>query len=59
MREWSGALLESRVVSRYGYYELEWFGSVWIPEDLDYIILKFSTAGSAEGAWGKDVGRAA
>ena len=43
-------------------FELEWFGTVWLPEDLHYVVIKFSTSDGGEpwqasGAWGTDAGR--
>ena len=40
------------------YFELEWFGSVWLPEDLLYTTVKFAASGTASGVFGTDLGKA-
>ena len=39
------------------YFELEWFGNVWLPEDVLYILVKFSPVDGAPGVWGTPIGK--
>lgn len=42
---------------KFPYFEYDHYGALRLPEDLLYLALKFSTAGSAVGFWGKPLGK--
>jgi len=44
---------------KFPYFEYEHFGACQLPEDLLYMIMKFSTGDGGQGYWGKDLGKQA